>query len=79
VNYNRLLPDRFDTEYDSVIIYGKAYEIIEEQEKRCALMLLLEKYSKDYREQGIAYIARAINTVTVLKIQIEYITGKLGR
>jgi nitroimidazol reductase NimA-like FMN-containing flavoprotein (pyridoxamine 5'-phosphate oxidase superfamily) len=79
VNYHKLLPDKFDTEYDSVIIYGKAFEIVEKQEKKHALTLLIEKYSSDYREQGSAYIERAINATTTFKIEIEHMTGKLGR
>ncbi len=79
VNYHKILPAKFDTEYDSVIIYGKAYEVSDKEEKRRALMLLIEKYSGDYCEQGMAYIERAINGVAVFKIQIEHMTGKLGR
>lgn len=79
VNYYKLLPDKFDTEYDSAIIYGKVYKIIEEPEKRHALMLLIAKYSNDYQEQGSAYIERAINATTAFKIEIEHMTGKLGR
>lgn len=37
VNYYRLIPDKFDTEYDSVVIYGKAAEVIDKQEKKMPL------------------------------------------
>jgi nitroimidazol reductase NimA-like FMN-containing flavoprotein (pyridoxamine 5'-phosphate oxidase superfamily) len=79
VNYYKLLPDKFDTEYDSAILYGKACQIIDEQEKKHALMLLIDKYSSDYREQGFAYIERAINAAATFKIEIEHLTGKVGR
>jgi nitroimidazol reductase NimA-like FMN-containing flavoprotein (pyridoxamine 5'-phosphate oxidase superfamily) len=79
VTYYKLLSDKFDTEYDSAIIHGKAFEIIDEQEKKHALRLLIDKYSSDYREQGLAYIERSINTATTFKIEIEHMTGKLGR
>ncbi|HWR44241.1 pyridoxamine 5'-phosphate oxidase family protein [Sporomusa sp.] len=79
VNYQKLLPEKFDTEYDSAIVYGNAFEVTDEQEKRDALMFLIEKYSGNYRDQGIAYIDRAIKAVSVYKIQIIHMTGKLGR
>ncbi|KYZ75281.1 MFS transporter [Anaerosporomusa subterranea] len=79
VSYHKLLPDKFDTEYDSAVIYGKAVEITDEEEKKRALILLVEKYSSDYCKQGIAYIEKGINATTVFKIQIEQMTGKLGR
>lgn len=79
VNYLRVLPEKFDTEYDSAVVFGKAYQIFEEKEKNHALMLLVKKYSKDYVEEGNTYITRAIHNTSVFKIQIEYLTGKRGR
>lgn len=79
VGHEKLLPEKFNTEYDSVIAFGKAYVVTEEEEKKKALMLLVEKYSREYTEQGTEYIAKAINTVAVYKIQIEHMTGKHGR
>ena len=79
VTYHQVLPHKFDTEYDSAIIFGKAFEIIDEQEKKRALRLLIEKYSSDYLEQGIRYIDKAVKGVGVFKIEIEHITGKIGR
>lgn len=79
VSYCKLLTDRFDTEYDSVIVFGNARVIQDEPEKRRALTALIDKYSADYREQGIAYIDRAINGVIVCKLEITHMTGKRGR
>ena len=79
VTYQQVLPEKFDTEYDSVIVFGKAFEIIDEQEKKQALTLLIEKYSGDYLEQGARYIDRAVKGVGVFKIEIEHMAGKCGR
>ena len=79
VSYYKLLSDRFDSEYDSVILYGKAFVIQDESEKRLALTALIEKYSADYRKQGIDYIDRAINGVAACKLEITHMTGKRGR
>jgi len=56
VGYNKILPEKFDTEYDSVILFGKASRITEETEKKRALMLLIEKYSSGYCAEGLEYI-----------------------
>ncbi len=71
VNY----PDLFDTDYKSVVIFGKAHEVSGE-EKRNALVGFLNKYSADYMDSGKEYIERAFNGVSVWKIDIEHITGK---
>lgn len=79
VRYERLLSEQFDTEYDSVIAFGEAALVTDEQEKRSALLLLIEKYSPGFRRQGLDYIERAANAVAVVKIQVQHMTGKCGR
>lgn len=79
VNYQRLLPDKFDTEYESVIIFGEATLVVDVQEKRHALTLLIEKYSHDFREQGMVYIDKAMDATAVIKVNIQHMTGKRGR
>lgn len=79
VNYVKLLPEKFDTEYDSVVAFGLASEVVEEEEKRQALTLLIKKYSKEYIEQGLLYIAKSMKAAAVYKINIEHMTGKTGR
>ena len=79
VGYSKLLPEKFDTEYDSAVIYGKAVEVTEESEKKHALALLLEKYSGGYLEQGMAYMEKSSKATAVIKIEIAKMTGKRGR
>jgi nitroimidazol reductase NimA-like FMN-containing flavoprotein (pyridoxamine 5'-phosphate oxidase superfamily) len=79
VGYAKLLPEKFDTEYDSAVIYGKAAEVTGESEKKHALALLIEKYSGGYLEQGMAYIEKSSAATAVIKIEIEKMTGKRGR
>lgn len=70
-----LLPDKFDTNYKSVILFGKATEI-NELEKEEALLKLIKKYSSKFIEEGKNYIEKAKGTALVYKINIEHITGK---
>lgn len=79
VSYHKLLPDKFDTEYDSAILFGTGSEVIHEQEKRHALQLFIEKYSRDYFAEGTSYIDKAIHAVAVYKIQVDHMSGKRGR
>lgn len=79
VNYVNLLPSKFDTEYDSAVLFGTATEITDEMEKRQALVSLIKKYSNEYFEKGMAYITKSMNTAAVYKIKIEHMTGKRGR
>ncbi len=75
VNNVELLPSKFDTNYESVITFGKAYEVFEDEKKQ-ALLALINKYSKDYLKEGTAYIERAQDKIKIIKIEIEHITGK---
>ncbi len=79
VGSHRLMAEKFDTEYDSVTIFGTASRIDDEKEKKDALVLLVEKYSSDYRIQGLEYIEKFSGAVSVYRIRIEHVTGKIGR
>lgn len=79
VSYAKLLPGKFDTEYDSVVIFGTAVEITDEAKKRQALVSLIKKYSNEYWDKGMAYITKSMNTAAVYKVTIEHMTGKRGR
>ncbi len=75
VGATEVLPENFSTKYESVIVFGKA-SVVDGEEKREALMTILNKYSPQFLEKGIKYInADAVKT-KVVKIEIEHITGK---
>ena len=79
VGYHKLLAEKFDTEYDSVIVFGTANRVNDETEKKKAYMGLIEKYSPAYKAQGVDHIAGASHTAAVYRINIEHKTGKIGR
>lgn len=76
VGRTELLPEKLDTNYESVIVFGKA-TIVEGEEKIEALIEILKKYSKDFIEEGKASIAEEKDITNVIKISIEHITGKI--
>ncbi len=70
------LPDKFTTNYESVIIFGQARPV-QGPEKTAALQALIGKYAPDHRAAGEEYIRQASAKTTVIKIIIEHMTGKV--
>ena len=75
VGKTQVLPDKFATNYESVIVFGTAVEVIDE-EKHAGLVEILKKYSPDFMEKGERYIANDSPKARVYKIVIESMTGK---
>ncbi len=78
VGQTQILPDKFSTKYESVIVFGRAIEVSDD-EKNMVLLEILNKYSPDYIEQGKEYIQKASKATKVIKISIEHISGKAKR
>lgn len=72
----------FDTNFNSVIIFGKAKEVFDEEKmgglSAFLLKFLSEKEYNKYKESGIKYIKKTLEKTTLIKIEIEYMTGKRG-
>jgi len=75
VGDTEVLPDKFATKYESVILSGNAVEVFGET-KRSALEGLLKKYSSSYMDSGFKYIDKLTNRTRVFKIEVEDISGK---
>ncbi|MDQ7092253.1 pyridoxamine 5'-phosphate oxidase family protein [Desulfosporosinus sp. PR] len=73
-----VVPGKFTSRFESVILFGKA-ALAEEDEKREALLEFIRKYSPNFEKQGESYISKAIRQTCVVKIEIERITGKASR
>ncbi len=71
----KVLPDKFSVEYTSVIVFGKASEV-KEEEKLTALFAFIDKYASDFAEKGREYVVNAQQKCLVIKIDVEGITGK---
>jgi nitroimidazol reductase NimA-like FMN-containing flavoprotein (pyridoxamine 5'-phosphate oxidase superfamily) len=78
VGATQTLPRQFGTEYESVVAFGRAREIFDE-EKHAALVKILEKYSPDFIASGLKYIAGKTDATRVVRIDIEHLTGKARR
>lgn len=78
VGNTEVLPDKFATKYESVIVFGEACEVTGE-EKQKGFVELLKKYSSGFMKEGQVYIEKIGSTARVCKISPESITGKARR
>ena len=72
----------FDTNFNSVIIFGEAKEVSKE-EKIQALKAFLKKFLNSeeynkYKEAGIKYIEKSLKRTKLIKITTVHMTGKRG-
>lgn len=74
----KTLPRHFATEYESAVAFGVACEVSGE-EKRAALLKLLEKYSPGFLVQGKKYLDGHFAKTAVVRIDVERLTGKARR
>ena len=70
-----MLSDQFATNYESVIVFGSA-SVVDAAEKEAALEAIIQRYSADYLEAGLAYIEKFRAATQVVRISAELITGK---
>ena len=75
VERDEIKPAEFTTYFRSVIAFGKACVLEDEDEKLSALRLLADKYS--HGEAGMeAEIAKGFNHLLMVEITVEHLTGK---
>lgn len=76
INRDEVKPSEFTTYFRSAIAFGKITVIEDPQEKLKALRLLGERFGPGDEEQLRDEIDGAINRVTVMRMDIEHLTGK---
>lgn len=75
VTDTQVQPSAFSTKYKSVVVFGSA-SIASEDEKRIALLGLINKYSPGFLEKGKQYISQSLHETKIVKIEIAYMSGK---
>ncbi|MEJ2197033.1 MAG: pyridoxamine 5'-phosphate oxidase family protein [Desulfuromonadales bacterium] len=75
VGRTKVLPAEFSTEFESVVIFGRA-SVIEGEERYQALNALIEKYSPEFVSEGSAYIEKFDSQTKLVRIEIQQMTGK---
>lgn len=74
--HTRVIPHKFTTEYESIIVRGRMNTELTSDECRNALMLILDKYTPLDKETGMAYIGKSLHRTNVIRLDIEEISGK---
>ncbi len=75
VGNTEILPDKFGTKYESIIVSGEVEEVFD-MNKQKAMEGLLHKYSSEFFDKGIKYIEGLRDKTRVFKITINTLTGK---
>ena len=79
VGQTEVLPRAFSTRYVSVIAFGRARIVEDEDERRRGLLALVDKYASEFREQGERYMEAARDKTLVLCLDVASLTGKSRR
>lgn len=74
-----LLPSKFTTEYESVIMQGKAELNISDAEKKEAIELLLKKLSPNDMIIGMKYAEKSFDRTKIIRIDFTEFSGKMKK
>lgn len=66
----------FTTYFESVIVYGNASKVEEDELKIKILMLLCEKYLPEHMDKAQMDISKSLKATAIYKISIEHLSGK---
>lgn len=74
IGYSEIVPAAFTAKYESVVVFGKA-NLVDEPEKVKMLKKLIQRYSPEFQEKGMKVIDAFKDKCTVIRIDIEHISG----
>jgi uncharacterized protein len=75
----QVLPEKLSTLYESAVVFGRAALVTDAAEKRKTLDLLGQRFCADFPSEVEAAINKDSPRTTIIRIQIERITGKAHR
>jgi uncharacterized protein len=76
IDQDKVVPQEYTTYFRSVIVFGKARILDNEDEKRSALGMLAAKYSHDHEQGRLQEIDKLLGQVCLVELAIEHMTGK---
>ncbi len=79
VGKTQVIPDRFTTAYESVVLECTAHRSLHEAERMSALSLLLSKYCPDDKMRGIEYANKSFARTEIIRLDIERVSAKCKR
>jgi uncharacterized protein len=78
ITQDNILPEKFNTLYRSVIVFGKARVLTEPKEIEKGIMTIVKKYAGEHMESGKKYMNAETGNFCVVEITVEHMTGKAG-
>lgn len=79
VGKTRVIPNRFTTEYASVVARCRAEIGLPPEERMEALKLILAKYSPNDQEIGLKYAEKSFHRTEIIRLTVEEFSGKCKR
>ena len=73
-----VVPEKYTTEYRSVIAFGRIHIIEDEEEKMSAARLLGDRYNPNQDEALQKEIESGLSRMLAIRFDIEHLTGKEG-
>lgn len=77
VENTKVLASEFSMAYQSVMAFGQVEIVTDSAEKTACLLQIAQKYSPSFMEEAKLYAQRALENLLVLRLNIEYFTGKV--
>nr|WP_314465417.1 pyridoxamine 5'-phosphate oxidase family protein [uncultured Clostridium sp.] len=76
IDQDQVVQDEYTTYFRSVIVFGRA-RVMDEEEKRRALEILTARYSPDIEEAARSQaIDKGLKAVCMIELEIEHMSGK---
>lgn len=79
IDQDEVIPEKLTSAYRSVIVFGKAHVLEDEAEICEAARTLGQKYSPGMNELIDTEIKTYMHHMTVVRLDIEHMTGKIGK
>ncbi len=79
VGHKRIVAEEFTTEFESVIVAGRASVIEDDAERGKALRLIVEKYSPEHIAEGLQAIECSLHRTAIIAVKIDSYSGKSKR
>lgn len=76
IEQDKIIPKEYTTYFRSVIVFGKACILNNDESKREALEKLAEKYSPNNPDGRLQEIEKGFKHVNIIELSIEHLTGK---
>ncbi len=75
---DKVIPEELNTHFESVVLFGKA-SIVQDDDKVRTLRALGMKYSYEHKEVVESGIAKEMPQTTMIKIEINHMSGKCAK